>query len=501
MHDRQWLRVGLTLVLVGAGFGGLTTAGCSGDDNGPAATGGKDASPDNTSSQDSGGGMPDTGGGGDAVGEAAAPPGHAHVYVVHASEAAPALRFCFGFATQGDGGTVTVLSTFTALPDTLQTAQQPYPGMFPGTGGLLDDHGFDLSKLNVAAYAIDATKLTGDIGGDGSTERHCDALVGSDGLGTGGAGGGQLTLGTDYWALGIIPAQTLMPGSSWVFAITGCQAGVMDATEQAFCGPAYDPAKGNLGFVPFTLDSSTVPTAGTMGAQFAHASYQWDLVKGQLDAGSLITAAAFYEPAPAPDAGPPGDDGGGDAATEAGGDDSGGSGDSAAEAGGDSGGAADSASGDDATTADAGDDGSVTDAGDDGGDAGHKGIMAPSVTQIPVAIGVNFGSLSPMMTKSVGGLTFDGTSGFAVSYVSGITPFGQPVALPLPVIQQLTYGTMTPPPGGVAFANGQSFVFVLVGNPLLPTFIDPADGGPSTQGMGVFNGRSAHFLAFPTLNH
>jgi hypothetical protein len=496
MQGKQLVRVGLAVVLLGVGLGGATTAGCSGDDNGPAATGGKDAGADNTMPQDSGGG-PDTSVSGDD-GEAAAPPGHAHVFLVHASETAPPARLCFGIATQPDGGSVTVLSMFAALPDTVQSPQQPFPGMFPGTGGLLDDHGVDLSVFNIAAFAIDATKLTTDIGGDGSTERHCDVLIGSDGLGSGGAGGGQLKLGTDYWALGIIPAGTLPAGSSWVYAMTGCQPGVMDPTVTPFCGAGYDPVKGNLGFISFQLDSKTAPTAGTMGAQFAHASLQWDVVKGLSDAGMLTSAVGFYEPLPPPDAGP-GDDGG-DAATDAGEDSS--SGGDAAEAGNDGGGAVDSS----AEDAEAG---SITDAGDDGGgdagdggDGGHKPIMAPNVKQVPLAIGVNFGDVKPPMSLSIPGLTFDGTSGFAATYLSGLTPVGQPLALPLPVIQELTYGSMTVPSTGVAFANDQSFVFVLVGNPLLPTFVDPVDGGPSTQGGGgVFNGRSAHFLAFPSLNH
>jgi hypothetical protein len=242
MKDSYWIRVGLAVVLLGAGLTGLTAAGCGGDDNGPGATGGHDASIDNYVAQQDSGVAIDTGAADNVSptdGDSGASPGHAHIYVVHASETAPAFRFCFGLAMQADGGPVNVLSLFNALPDTVQSAQQPYPGLFPGTGGLLDDHGYDLSLLNVAAYAIDATKLLSDVGGDGSTERNCAQLVGSDGQGSGGTGGGALKLGTDYWALGIIPSGTLVAGTSWVFAITGCPASASDAglgAEAPFCG-------------------------------------------------------------------------------------------------------------------------------------------------------------------------------------------------------------------------------------------------------------------------
>ncbi len=536
MHERQWFRAGLLrdgCVLAGLGLAGAVAAGC-GDDNGPGASS-NDASIDSSISE------PDTGGGFDAGpgamdAEASAPPGHARVYVVNASETAPAFRFCFGLATQADGGAITVLSMFAAAPDAVQSSQQPYPGLFPGTGGALDDHGFDLAVLNVAAFAIDATKISGDTA-DAGGERNCAQLVGADGQGSGGSGGGALKLGTDYWEVGVIPAGTLLAGTSWVFAITGCPGGAPRGAVP-FCGPGYDPANGNLGFATFKLDSTTKVDDASMGAQFAQASYPWDLVKSQaatqLDAGGLMTVAAFLEPASAPPDAGPGDDAG-DAASEAGEDssapaDSGPGGDAASEAEADSGPPGDAAasspdaadaadaSADDATV-EAGDD-SGGDASDNAGDAAHEAGKAfgptTSPVQVPLALtDTPFGMVNPPIVKPVSGLTFDGTSAFATAVIDGLDPApvdGIAMASGLPQIQRLTYGSQTPPAGG-ALANGASFVFVLVGNPTLPPLI-AADGGAAVTPDGGapaacltdpanpchFNMRSAHFLAFPTHN-
>jgi hypothetical protein len=385
---------------------------------------------------DTGGEGPDTGaadtgssdvGAGDGdSGEAAASVPDAKVFVVHASETAPALRFCLGAATAADGGSVHVSSSFRALPD-VAAAGLPFPGVFPGAGGPLDDpqNGTDVSTFNVAVFAIDANKLTMDMGGgDGATERNCAQLVGSDGLGSAGTGGGQLTLDTDYWQLGTIPAGTLARGTSWVLAVTGCPAGA-GAKSAPFCGAGYDPAKGNLGLTPFQLDSVSTAPMDKMGAQLVHASQAWDAVKQQISAmadGGLFSAAAFYEPI-------------------------------------------------DASTT-------------------PKTVV---LTLDPV-----FGSVSPMTMAPIPGLTFDGTSGLAMSFAKGVSPVGQPAAFPLPIIQQLTYGAA----GGVAFADGVTFAFVLVGNPTDPTFVD-SSGMPcaTPSATCVVNGRTVHFLAFPAFNH
>ncbi len=491
MANKQRLRFGFALVLAGTGMGAAGTAGC-GDDNGVAPIG--DASPDMTQPETGSGSETGSSSGSDTGSpgmDSMAPTALAHIYVVHGSETAPALRFCYGLAQQADGGGVSVVTSFNAAPDTLQ-APLPYPGLFPGTGGLLDDHGADLSTRNIAVFAIDASKIATDIGGEGGTERNCGDLIGADGLGSADGGVGALALGTDFWPIGIIPAGTLLTGTSWLFAITGCPAGAPTAAIP-FCGMGYDPGQGNLGLVSMKLDSKTLAPPTAMGAQFAQASYQWDVVKSQVaaqvHASSLSTAGAFYVLPEPTEAGSPGGDSGTDASS--GGVDSGSNDANAlAEAGDDA--ATDAAVAD--ATVEAGSDaaGAPDAVAETGADAGGP---AP-VTKL-VAFGVGFGQVGPKVVAPIDGLTFDGTSGFAASLVNLVTPVGPPAAMPLPVIRQLTYGS---PTAGVPFQNGSSFVFILVGNPLQPTFINPLDGGAATSTTGIFNGRSAHFLAFPTYN-
>jgi hypothetical protein len=498
MHDRQWVRIGLAFVLASTSLVAASVAGC-GDDNGPGAMT-NDGGNDSTVIQPDTGTGPDTGSGGDTGttngdGEAAAPMNNAHVFVVHASEKAPPLRFCYGAATgnPADGGSSHVLTTFNADPSTA-AAGLPFPGVFPGTGGLLDDHGVDLSSFSIAAYAIDATKIMGDTadsGPDGAAaERNCAQLVGSDGLGSAGTGGGQLALGTDFWLLGVIPKGILAKGTSWVFAITGCPAGVAADAGAAFCGMGYDPASSNLGFTEFQLDSTSTAASDKLGAQLVHASQAWDAVKAGVSAmlgGGVISAAAFYEPLEG--GAPPGDSGAQDTGTVAdtGSADTGSVDTGAGDDGGDGGG--DATVGTDAST----DSGGGTEAG------GTDASMPPAVKTVLLSLDPAFGSVTPAMSLAIPGLTFDGTSGLAMSFAKGTTPVGQPAAFPLPIIQQLTYGQT----GGVPFANGMTFAFVLVGDPTQPPLTNPLTGVPcaAPSATCTFNFQSVHFLAFPAANN
>jgi hypothetical protein len=493
MHDRQWVRIGFAFVLASTGVLAVSVAGC-GDDNGPGVGPGSDASNDMTMPQPDSSGMPDTGGGGDT----STPPGdsgeagptsnkHAQIFVVHASETAPPLRFCFAIP-KNDAGAVTVVSSFFADPSTAAPGL-PFPGVFPGTGGLLSDHGVDLSMLTIAAFGIDATKITMDTadgGPDGGAERNCAQLLGSDGLGSAGNGGGALTAGTDFWPLGVITAGTLAHGTSWVYAITGCPPGASSA-HQPFCGAGYDATKGNLGFTAFQLDSTSTVASGKMGAQLVHASQAWDAVQTGLGA-SVFSAAAFYieqlDGGTTPtDAGAP--DVGADTAAA----DTGTVSDASGEGGAD-------ATISDAAVEAAADSGGGTEAG-----GGSDASTLPPTTNIPFAVPAPYGKVTPATMVPIGGLTFDGTSGVAMSYVNGTTPVGMPAAFPLPIVQELTYGSAT----GVPFANGSTFAFVLVGNPnqmLQPTYVTPAGmacAAPNPPACN-FNGYSVHFLAFPAFN-
>jgi hypothetical protein len=104
--------------------------------------------------------------------------------------------------------------------------------------------------------------------------------------------------------------------------------------------------------------------------------------------------------------------------------------------------------------------------------------------RIPIAASVGPGALQPSSLESVAGVTFDGSSAF---FFSAQNADGGSIDIvgTLPAIQQATWGTS--PPDGAAFATGNGFVFVLVGD---PTRAADGSAGPSSQ--------AGHLLGFPT---
>jgi hypothetical protein len=446
-------------VVFGGSLGAVATAGCAGDDNtSPARDSGTlDHSIPNGS--DSGGGSDGNAadGTGTDTGAETGTTNNAIVYVVHGAvdPNAPPLRFCFGLGNPADGG-VTVTSLINAFPDTVVSSQFPIPGLFPGFGGSTKSSP-QLAQFNLGAvgaislYALDATKIANDTaagGPDGGAEVACNGLIGADGLGSAGKGGGSLKMGTDFWYVGTFAntgSEALVPGTAWVAAVTGCLPGE-GAGPAALCGPGYSAATGNLALTSWHLDSTTAVTGG-IGAQFGNASRAWDAVQAELGAA---TAAGFWTLVPPADAG-----------------------------------------------ADAGDAG-VADAG-------------PSLSFKPIASPAPFGSLAPSALVTVP-LEYDSTAGFGAAIIGadggivfqgattpcepGVSCFS-PLLNPLPGIDQLSNPVV---PSGGSFATGKGYVFILVGNPEAPPYVNPVDGGPATPATGVYNSKSSHFLAFPASN-
>ena len=448
MRRMTLIRCGVASVLLGGVVAvGMFAAGCGGDDNGgkpgPGDDSGADATqpPPGDDTTDDSGTVHGDGGPGSADADAGPPaPVHGKLILVHASSFAPALRFCFGSVTgtdAGDAGSVTITPSY-AAPNTAL-------GVPPGTGGPAADTSVDLANRTLEIYAINAAALTSQVPGDAGTELTCDKLIGSKALAAD-AGGIGLRPGFDYWDIGTLPAGTLADGTTTLLAVNGCTPGLADVNDQLVeCPAGYNPSVGDLGFWSAKLDTTTPLDGGSIGAQFAYASYPFSLVGST--AGGVAAVAGFYLNTTTtifPDAGAP----------------------------------------------------------PDGGDAGDAAVEAAAPITVPVTVpfyvasGVTNGQLAPTTTVPVSNITFDGTSGF---FVSSITADGGPVlvapstplkvALPLPNIQQIS----APSADGGYFANGSGYVFVLVGNPKEPSFTVP-DGGDA----GQFNVLSAHILGFPT---
>jgi hypothetical protein len=519
MQTKKWVRVGLAGVVVGSALGGMLAAGCGGNDKGSNNT--SDAGDSSAPPGDAH--VNDTGLDAEA---AAAPPVFAKVYLVHAAvdPNAPPLRFCFGLGNPADGGTVSVADSIPPFPDTKVSPAFPIAGLFPGFGGSVSTSpklsSFDLSILTISLYAIDATKIaadTADGGPEGGAEVPCEGLIGTDALGKGSdAGGGTLTEGTDYWYLGTIPKGTLLHGTTWVAAVTGCAPGET-VDNVPFCGgppalPTYSATTGNLTLTAWEVDNTTViPADAGIAAQFGNASPAYDYSVSA--AGGTTTAAGFWiatPSVPATDGGLDAGEGGLDGSLI------------------DSGSLLDSGLLDSSLLDSGLLDSSLLDSGlldsgsllDSGGLIDASGLPTTTLTFSPITVTGSFAAargdggivsaLSPAtLNTDAGGIPLNAPNAGFATLIPG--PAGttidappactvgtncfSPLLIPLPDIDSVTFGsvlgdagTVITPAGG-SFVYGKGYVFILIGDPNQPTIAS-----------GAFNGKSLHFLAFPTSN-
>lgn len=443
MRQMTWVRIGLaSVILAGGAMAGLA-AGCGGDDTtGPGATpdsGHADVTQGDVNVPDSP--AAETGPKTDA--EAGPPPApNGKVLIAHASPylfnaEGGGIRFCFATAK---GNNAPAVPPLVALPDddSKLPAGQPFPGVFPGTGGALPDFGLDLSQYSITGYIISAAKLKAlNEVKSNATEDFCDTLIGSDGKGKASNPNAKLTLGTDYFQVNTIPAGTVTKGTTTFVALTGCQSGATDQSTILKCGGAAyaGAANGNLAVQFVHLDRNA--TNGALGYQFANAAMPWDNV-----AASPLTGSAAYA---------------GTVGLFL------------------------------SMSADAGPDGSPalvpvtppTPPQKEGqiSDAGSKADLGkdPSNTYFGVlAIGADGGPVIPPGSQ---------------------TPYQ--FALPLKVIQALTYGPASLADGGNEFANGSNYTFILLGDPDPNTqqlFIadDAGNRVPNPQ----YRGYGVHIIAF-----
>ncbi len=279
----------------------LAVGGCSSSTSGNAAT--VDASAESSLPPAEAGEAGQAGGddGASALDVDAGPPiVFPRVYVVHASPDAPPLRFCLGFGAPGEGGAGVVAGGLVASPDQA-IAGFAMPGLYPGYGMPLDDHGVDLGTLTATVYALDATNPavaanTADGGPDAALEAPCEALIGNDGLGGASDAGGLLLPGRDFWNVGTIPMGVLAHGTTWLAAVMGCLPAESNAAT--LCPAGYDANAGDLQLQTFPLDTTTQVVSGALGAQLVQASSEWDNVAR---ASGGVTSAGFV----AGDAGAP----------------------------------------------------------------------------------------------------------------------------------------------------------------------------------------------------
>jgi hypothetical protein len=252
MQKRALIRVSLGTLIIGAAGSACFVAGCGDDDDLPvtaADSGLTDQAvvpPTDTGVSDTNVPKPDTG--------VDAGPPRAKVILVHATPGFGALRVCFKIGKAADGSDG-VISPTTAQPDVIRGAQ-PYPGVFPGTGGPFPDTGLDLAPFALTPIVIRAEKISTEVKTDGGTQKSCQDLLGAS---------STLVANTDYVQFPTFPVGTFVPGATLLLALTGCQAG--DTGGAAKCGAGYTTANSNFTIQKFLLDRAPVP-ATKLGAQF-----------------------------------------------------------------------------------------------------------------------------------------------------------------------------------------------------------------------------------------
>ncbi len=317
----------------------------------------------------------------------------AKLVLVHAGPDVPAVRVCFAVGTKIDGSDVAIVP-IPPLPDQI-TGAQPYPGVFPGTGGVFPDLGVDLSARVIIPYVIIASAVKDDVRSDaGPPKLNCAELL---------SNGPNALPSPAYLKLPLIPAGTLATGKTLLLAATGCLPN--DPQGAALCGANYDSTLGNVALRIFELDNKSTATAAQIGTQLMHLS---SAVEGKLQ-GS-ITASLI----------------------------------------------------------------------------GPVDASAGDAFVLPMTTNVHFGDLSPKTAIALALTNVDQTALFvSVQNPDSGAPL-QNVVVPLSLVYQTTTGQSSG--ADQYFKTGANYTFVVLGDPAEPNQLD----------SGTFNGKSLHFLAFPS---
>jgi hypothetical protein len=294
MRKGTWIRFGLVSAVALGGAGVSLGVGCGGDDTGVATDAGHDTHVTPIDAPTTPTDSPTTPR--DAARDAPVPLPDAKIIVVHASPDLPPVRFCF--ATQASG-----VAPYHALPDTTSSPLQPFPGLFPGTGGALPDVGVSLAQSQITGYLILAQNIAGQTHAgapDGGAEATCVDLIGADGS------GGLIHPGTDYFPLAPIPAGTFLDGTTELIAVAGCLPSAVDPNAgTARCGTSYNGTTGNLATQVYKLDTTTAQTSTSFGTQVIHAASAWDGVFTAVAGGPVFQAFDYASVTGVDDAGQP----------------------------------------------------------------------------------------------------------------------------------------------------------------------------------------------------
>ena len=501
-HDGRGGSGGIGVQLVTA----VTTPGVdsgTGEDSGP-CTGGTGCVLPDSGTVDSGPCQGGTGCTMDSGTVDSATPPPANLVLAHTAPGVPPFRVCFSTATAGSTATVLPLS---ALPDSVPGAGSgppaypqtgPYPGVaqgtpgiYPGTIGAFPSLGESYKTFTVTPYAILASSITNDVNYDagngintaeaGAVEEDCVALIGTHGLGPGETSPstpGRLIPNQDFFQLPDIKAGTLLDSQTYLLTVNGClpggtpgAAGTAPEPATFACGPAYDGGNSaNIGVV--VLDTATQADGGNIAVQFAHRSVA-------LENTPIVPAGAtqpLHDPASAGvwplflqletypiDAGE-------DAAPDA------------------------------ATTATSYVPVYLSPPPGPGVTYSGAGVTPSPAVSLPIAVGSPSTTLFGVQVLPLdgGAPNFNPWPGAGYDPGTGAPLTGDLLALPLSDIQVLSSwnASTASAGGGAAFSLGQTYTFVLTGDPAAPpiAIVYPDGGtGPNPQ----YDGRGLHILAFP----
>jgi hypothetical protein len=385
-------------------------------------------------------------------------PPAATLLIAHTAPGVPPFRLCFSF---GSAGTTPTVPPIPALPDS-PAAAPPYPttgpypavaagtpGIYPGTIGAFPGLGLSYQDLETTFYAVFSSSVANDLNfdagsgynaADGGAEEDCVQLIGTHGLGVG-PDPASGSLNGRFVPLPTVPAGTFDDNQTYLVSLNGClpdgTASPGAATAGYTCGANYDKITAALSVVQ--LDTTTIAGSSDIGVQFVDRSLPIQNTPAPCFdcAGEIAHTAATDGVLPAFFRGVT--------------------------------------------------DGGIVPIPVSTSPVTYDSTGAPTPTQRLV-----INASDPTMQFGASVVPLDGGSPNTAAWPGFPGAPGDVIALPLTTIALLSSWTATTvsPPNG--FANGQTYTFLLTGDPYAQPLLFP-DGGTNP----LYDGRGVHLLAFP----